>query len=293
MAGPRKLVSPPPFTPLPYGLLSVVESGSSSDNHWQNGITYESWCVTGMGGTTFDECISVTGTGGPPPAPPTKTPNVQKGIRGATPFTVYVEFDCATVGNEDALERARRALDQAEPIAVERAFWTGQAGGQPVVYPHLAANSVVFAADGVQLQSVPVTGGSTTLPVPDGVGFLEDAMADCYGGVGVIHVPMRVLPILGTTAVVSRGSRLTTLNGNWIASGAGYPGTAPDGSAPAAGSTWLYATSQVFMYRGEVKIPSMNESIDRTKNTVKMIAERTYVLAWECCYAAVLVKLGT
>lgn len=295
MAGPRQIVDPPTFTPSNYGLLSVVEMPAPSGPHWQNGITYTSHCVTGQGSVTYDECITVTGTGGPPPPPQSKSGNVSTAHRGATPFTPYVEFDCSAVGNEDAAATATRALAQAEPFRVEHAFWTGQLttlGGDFVgVFPHLAANTVVVDSGGVLLQSVPVTGGP--FDVAQGLGFLEAELGECYGGRGVIHVPAFALAsLMAWNLVVVSGPTLKTPKGNLIAVGDGYPGTSPAGANPSAGTSWLYATGAVFAYRSQVMIPPIRESIDRSENTIKMIAERTYVLGYECCHIGALVTLG-
>src|SRR5689334_17442622 len=119
-----------------------MEQPTPQPGHWQQGITYEPLCginISGVGGVTYDECLVISGSGGGPVAPPDFAANFAANTRGALPFTPFVEFDCATVGLVDAQGTAERALAAAEPWQVERAFWTGLAGGQPVVYPHLAA----------------------------------------------------------------------------------------------------------------------------------------------------------
>lgn len=295
MAGPRQIVDQPSFTPLSYGLLSVVENITPADGHWQNGVTYTSHCVTGMGSVTYDECITVTGAGGPPLPPPAKAGNVSTAHRGATPFTPYVEFDCSPVGNEDAAAAATRALAQSEPFQVEKAFWTGQlvstSGSFIGVFPHLAAATPAVDTSGILLQSVPVTGGP--FDVAEGLGFLEAELGKCYGGRGVIHVPAFALPsLVAWNLVTVSGPTLKTAKGNLVAVGDGYPGTSPAGTAPDAGTSWLYATGAVFAYRSQVVIPALRESIDRSENTVRMIAERTYVLGYECCHIGALVQLG-
>jgi hypothetical protein len=54
----------------------------------------------------------------------------------------------------------------------------------------------------------------------------------------------------------------------------------------------MYATGAVFYFRGDVMVNPRAESLDRSVNTVKMIAERTYVLGWDCCHFAVQTSLG-
>lgn len=299
MAGPRLPVNPPTFTPGPYGLLTVVQSQPTTDKHWQNGVTFEPICLaTGMGSTTYDECLAVTGTPATPaadvspPAPPAKSDNVEVPHIGATPFTVFVEYDCSTVGNPDYADVVKDALTRVEGWQVERAFWTGTAGGQKVVLPHLAATAEIVDAQDIILQTPVVTGGGPFKPAR-ALGVLEGLLGDCYYGVATVHVPQAILPIFANApgSIFKNGAQLQTMNGNLVAVGAGYPGTGPDGSAPPSGSMWIYGTGPVMMWRGDVRTFAPTEQIDRSKNTVKAIAERTYVLGWGCCHFAVLVDL--
>lgn len=286
-------VDPPAFTPQPYGLMSVVQTVSAGTSHWQNGITWQSRCMNPMGNGTYDECIAVTGIGGPPPEPSAKTENVELIDRGATPFTVYAKFECAPVGVADANKIATDALAKSETWQVERSFWTGIVDGKMIAFPHLTANAEVDDAQGILLQTAAVTVTGTPVDIATGLGLLEKQLADCYNGEGVIHVPMQLLPTLDAWGLVKASNGvLKTLNGNLVAVGAGYTGSSPAGAVATAGTAWMYATGAIMMYRGDVKIAPVNESINRANNTVKMIAERTYVLGWDCCHAAVLIDVG-
>lgn len=304
MAGMRQVVEPPSFTPSPFGLLTTVEFPTVEGVHWQNGITYAPLCSQSdgtLGDTTYDACLAVTGAGSPPPAA-ALTGNVSRVIRGATSFVVYAEFDCATVGNEQAQAEAEKAMSMAETSQVENAFWTGLAGGQQVVYPHLAANAQVLDAGGVLLQTaaVNVTGAGAggvvgdLLNIETALGLLEGALANCYGGIGVIHVPEMLVPTMDAWGIIrSVGPVMKTLNGNKVAVGAGYPGTAPDGATRGGNTTWMYATGNVIAFRSNVRVRAQGAAaLDRATNTIKMIAERTYVLGWDCCHFAVNTALG-
>lgn len=303
MAGPRLPVNAPSFTPSPYGLLSVIDFATPDTSHWQNGITWDASCLaTGMGALTYDECIVVTGAG-EVPEPSAKTDNVNHGHRGATPYTAVVRFDCATVGNQEAQRVAANALAQSESYQVERAFWTGLVDGKTLAFPHLAASAEVLDPQGIQLQppaSIVVTGAHD---VATGLGELENALASCYNGVGVVHVPTKAVPTFDAWGLLRRdggrdgvngqlGRRLRTANGNLVAVGAGYPGTSPTGAAAPAGQAWVYATGAVFGYRSGVNYTTERDSINRGTNTISMIAERTYVIGWDCCLVAILVDLG-
>jgi hypothetical protein len=290
-------VDPPPFTPSPYGLLSVAEVRGDGDAHWQNGITYTTRCpnLNALQGTTFDECIAVTGVGSPSP-PPAKADNTNLLHRGATPVTVYAEFDCAPVGLEGARDAAREALEQSESWQLERALWTGQAAGVAnIAFPHLAhGGAAVLDAQGVTLQSPVVTGGGP-YPIQQGLGLLEELLGNCLNGQGVIHVPVRAIPVLDARSgggLSSRGGVLQTANGNRIAAGNGYPGTSPLGVAPGTGEAWIYATGPVVVYRGPVRVLNWGADVfDRAENTMRLLAERTVLAAWACCHAGVLINL--
>jgi hypothetical protein len=290
---PRQVIDPPAFSPLSFGLLSVVQTPPPDGVHWRNGVTWQDRCLVDMGATTYDECISVTGTGAPPEPSP-KSGNVDQTLRGATPVTTYTEFDCSPVGNPEATKIASDALNQSSPWQVERAFWTGSAGGQDVVFPHLAADAQVLDVQDIVLQSaasIPVTG---SFDAAEGLGLLEAGLADCYGGAGVIHIPRFALPTFQAWGLLdNRAGVLRTTNGNLVAVGSGYPGTSPAGVAPASGTSWIYATGPVFAYVGDVKVNSVRDSMDRAENTIKMIAERTYVLGYSCCLFALNISLGT
>jgi len=285
----RQLIDlPAVFTPLPYGLWDSIQTPSPDSVHWQQGVTWIERCPTGD--TTYDECLSVTGTGAPP-EPPAKTPNVDQEFRGATPVTVIAEFQCTPVGLGEAQSVAQDALARIEQHQLETAFWTGQAADQAVVFPHLAADTEVLDGD-VVLQSVasPVVTGAD---VAAALGALEQELADCYKGQGLIHVPRTALPTLAAWKLVREdGGRLVTPNGNLIVAGGGYTGTGPDGATPADGTTWIYATGAAFGYRSNVYFTQVRDSLNRATNTLRMQAERTYLIGFECCLLAAHIVLG-
>lgn len=300
MPGPMTEVPPPTTTPSPYGLLSVVQTRFDvPDQHWRNGVTYGPLC--GLAGTnpggslTFDDYCAVSGVAA-------KTETAERSWRGATPFTPYAEIDCSPVGGfwEEAEALAGQALQRSESWQVERAFWTGSA---PVgatnlqVYPHLAADAVVLSSAAqtggfsVTLQTAATTITGTVDPV-EGLGWLEKQLGNCYNGVGVIHVTPMIAVALDAYGLLKKvGEQIKTLQGNLVAIGNGYPGTSPAG-ATTAGAEWMYATGAVFAYRSNQVQFRRQESLDRSENTLKMIAERTYVLGWDCCHFAIPISTG-
>ena len=295
VGAPRLNVAAPSFAPLPYGLLSSLwdQVRRPDDPHWTSGVTWESVCA--QGGTTYDECWAVTGTGQAAGAPSSKASTTSITRRGALPFTVYAEVDCSAPGFWDrAQDFVTDALTQSEQWQVENAIWTGMAGGQPVVHPHLANNTnLADPGNGsitLETAATVVTGG--TLDVVEGLGTLEKALADCYDGVGVIHASRDLIPAMRhSNLIIPDGPRYRTAGGNLIIFGAGYRGTSPAGVA-ATGQSWMYATGAMFIYRGPVQIVPIQSSFDRAENTVKALAERTYLVGWDCCQLAVNISAG-
>lgn len=296
MAGaPRLNVAPPSFTPLPYGLLSSLwdQVRRPDDPHWTSGVTWESVCA--QGGTTYDECWAVTGTGAAPAAG-TKASTTSITRRGALPFTVYAEIDCSAVGFWDrAQDLVSDALTQSEQWQVENAIWTGQAGGQPVVWPRLASNApFVEPTSGITLGlgATVVSGNSAAMDLVEGWGLLEQALADCYDGVGVIHAPRNLIAqAVHSNLIEDEGNRYRSAGGNLVVFGAGYRGTSPSGTAT-SGQTWIYATGAMFVYRGPQQIIPVRASFDRAENTIKQMTERTYLVGWDCCQLGVNISTG-
>lgn len=297
MAGFRGIVDGPSFVALPNTLWDAAQHPEPGGPHWQQGVTWLEWC--GGGATVMDECIAVTGTGGSPAPQTSMSHNVSQTNRGATAFTVYAQFDCSPIGQDAERDQAADALLRTEAYQVSRAFWTGQAGSTAggavtTVWPHLAANTPLDDPQGIRLQTAAgpmVTGGDDSAVV---LGALEAQLAACYGGEGVIHIPYMALPSFVSRMLVKPDAdgRLRTVAGNLVVAGQGYTGSGPDGSAPATGTSWIYATGALFAYRSDVFVRDFPGTLDRAKNTVRKIASRTYLLGFECCHLAALLNLG-
>jgi hypothetical protein len=284
-----------PFTAPSYDLLSTATQLDLADAHWRMGITWEPLCPESSG--TYDPCAAVVDNAGEAdddvPDPPAKTATTEWQTRAATPFTAYSRIDCSPVGQWDQLsETNQQALIRSESRFVETAFWTGVVAGQEVVFPHLAADSTV--EDGADLlQPAATVVAETPLEIASGLGLLEDAMRDCYPGVATIHMPIRIAELASMHDLIeARSGRMFTKIGSKVVIG-DYPGTAPDGTTD-PGVTWMYATGEVFFMREPTPTRfSIAESFDRNVNTVEVIAERTYVIGWDCCLMAVPILNGS
>lgn len=286
----------PLFTPRLYGLLDTATELPDLPPHWQQGLTWEPLCPDSY--STYSRCLVITQESddiGEAPDPPEKDESTFNLIRGALPFTVVDEIHCnPTAGPERIRRWAAEALIRSEQRQVEETFWTGVAANQQVVFPHLAADTELVEpeAGGAQLQLAADVVFPSPLPVHMALGALEAGIADCYDGIGTIHVPVELMEYLAEASLITTQAGVArTKLGNKVVAGAGYPGTSPAGAAPTEGTLWIYATGEVFYKRGEIFQPSTVESFDRARNTIKAQAERTYVIGWNCCLLAVQVDL--
>jgi hypothetical protein len=132
--------------------------------------------------------------------------------------------------------------------------------------------------------------------VVSAISKLEAAMAGCYGGTPLIHVPRSVTAYLSDHHLVTKsGQVLKTDNGSIVVPAPGYTGSSPAGVAPAANTTWIYATGSVKMWRSDVQFMARNaaELLRRDTNETFLIAEQWFMLGWDCCHFAILVDLPT
>ncbi len=276
-----------------YGLMSVVQTPTDDVDkiHWRNGIMFQGTpCDPAQ--TTQDPC--------PAPSAGFAKPPTSDGlpIRGAQTFTVFAELECNPIGYwDDADARITDLLTSGEARAVETTFWSGaiNAPTTGITYPHLASDDVVYSSDGlVLLQTAAQVVTGWAVDILQGVGLLEGALARCFGGVGVIHAPREALSAMAESHLIEpRGGTMYTIGGVPVAFGAGYLTTGPDGTPASPGNAWLYATGPVMMRRSEIRIVAGRaQSLNRSVNTLTMIAERDYNLAWNCCHFAIQVSLG-
>jgi len=301
VASTRLIVSGPNFALPPYNLASVVD-WRDGDGHWRAGVEWETVC--GDADSTYDECViigatsgAVTGVPVPFPEPGPKAATATRENFGATPFTVYAEVDCSAVGfYDDSTAWARDRLERTEFKELEKIFFSGTvAGVVDAQFPHLAASAEVtdVEANGnsvtLQQAATIVTGSAVCVEVA--LGLLESAFADCYSGAGIVHVPNELIPIMDQAYLLERDDdRLITGNGNVVVAGTGYAGSSPAGVVDPA-VRWIYMTPQIFGYRSEIRTFAPETTLDRSVNTVKAIAERTYLLGYDCCLVAVPVSL--
>lgn len=192
-------------------------------------------------------------------------------------FVAYTGVGCKSIGfdRDDALEQAQRVFLAKESVAVEQA---------------LMAQRFVASAGNWDAPT-DLTPASGAVKPAVGLALLEQHAAAYYAGAPTIHAARGIGSLLVMTAGVQfEGDRLLSPMGSKIAAGGGYAiaNQSPAGVAPPAGESWLYATGEVSVVRGEVV---SKWAIDQTDNEVVALVERPYVAAVDCYAAAIRVKV--
>lgn len=243
---------------------------------------------------TTTDCITGAGVD--------KDPTAGANWQGTDPFAVYSWIDCGLVGIgganplEELRNRTRRAHEQNVQHLVEEIFWTG---GSYATSQHLAATGVTTEVVGgsvVNLQTATTVIATGTFDVTSAISQLEGAMADCYGGVPLIHVPRALTAYLSRDHLITRqGDFLKTDNGSIVIPAPGYPGTGPAGQAPSANAAWIFATGSVKMWASEPNFTANTaaEVLRRDVNDTVEILEQWFMLGWDCCSFAIQAEMPT
>lgn len=283
-----------------YGLLDTATALTGLDRHWAAGLTWQANCPAAS--ATYAECLVLDSTGTTPteePVDKTQPADQTVDVRGAVPFTAFAEVDCSPVGSWNrGQEWARNALARDEQRQVEEVFALGATpGNSQFVWPNLSgvsgSPSTAVEDDTGALMQPPVddaTPGTGPVDVVYALSILERELAQCYPEQGVIHVPAGFGALLSAwnLCVIDEDGTAVTKAGNRVVIGSGYPGNAPGTATATDPVRYMYATGQVFYTRGEIQTKSREDEFDRTKNTLKAIAERTYVIGFDCnCLLAI------
>lgn len=281
---PCGLVVPgPKITPARYGLLTVTEPQTPEDGHWEGGVTWEDDLCSSIHSTVIDCPIPVTGSD-----PKIADRDFQSCC--ADPFTIYASYDCPPIGNtvRDAFDIAQKRLAIREGQELERVFWTGVSEEGTPVNPSLAFGNTECGSTPVNLT------GPTPVGVVASMAVLESALGACVPGSGVIHANYGLASFLAANALITqRDDAWFTVTGQRLAIGAGYPGTGPENQAAASGTTWVFATGPIVIYRSDVFLTPERfaEAMDSKLNSVQVYAERVYAVGWSCCLFAIQVEL--
>lgn len=280
---PILIDKPTASMPLRYGLFQAAIGPFDLPVHARNGgLQY----VTGLCGDGFGyeiECVNAQDS-----KAAAFTENGSTTVLGA-PFIVFATMVCGTVGFsfEEQRSLVMERLSGVEQSVVEEVFSTSAFGQSPGL----------LAADGI----VTVTGAGDS--VVNILSELERARycgftgnTTQYGPPGILHVAIPVFNELKSLHVIDfDGTRWRTPMGTVVSSGC-YANNNPAGVAPADGVFWMYLTGQTTIWRtsdNDVQIAPVEGSLDRTTNQMMMLAEREYVVTYECGGFAKAVTLWT
>lgn len=288
LSAPNGFLVPAPV-PIPqkYGLIDAVQFINEDDPHWETGVTWENkYCVNTD--TTLPDC-------------PAGTQPAKHHDRGLTfgfsdPFTVYGHFKCSNVGRpaQEAFDIATARLEYNEHRSVESTFWTGTTD-VGIVHPSLAVGDPAAG-----IAPVDLTPGGGAVDAVSALFLLENGLAQCSPGLGLIHVQYGFLNYLAYHRLVHLETEpdgkecYYTKLGQKVIAGVGYPGSGPSNVAALTGETWLFASSQIGAIKSEVFLtPDLpKEAINRNLNDITVFAERIWSLEISCCLFAVRAQLA-
>lgn len=239
-----QLVEQPVVVPHPFGLFSQAEPRLTTDEHWRLGVQWQSQaCIEDY--ITYGQCISGGET--------SLTSNSACVVKQYEPFTVYAYNTDAIPGHSLAEHRDQtvQRLVNAEQLAAERRFWE------------------------LLLANTDATLNATAYTPTYALAVAEQALAEVYPGTGIIHMSRQAATVLWENLMIS-GGKMQTLLGTPVVIGAGYDNAV---GGPVATSS-LFATGPVVLYRGD--IDTREQAINLSHNEVSYIAQRDYVLGWDC-----------
>lgn len=262
-------VAAPPVVPYRYGLFSVVSPRNAEvapngaiDEHWRAGVVWESQACKG-GGVTQGACID---PGGPIFADPvTDSPWCNR--MQFDPFTVY-EYNTDSIPGytlDQHMAQTVERLVNNEQRLVEETFLqivNDCASADPNTSPSLIDYSLEFS-----------------------LGYLEQFLATNYGGTGVIYMSRQAATMLWENLRVE-GARLVTTTGTPVVAYGGYQVM----SVPPNVISTMFATGTPVMYRGDIDV--REAAINKAINEVSYIAQRDYVVGFDCVCMAAGVRLA-
>lgn len=262
-----KMVEAITSSPLPHGILnSCADFADVDDVHELMGVE---WLALGCCPVRVwdDPCFNDTSPGDESPGAAPEKEFCRPEVEHARPVTVYSGAECGTIGwsYAEAREQVLATLELGQQRAVEEALW------RYTIAP----------------QAVDLTPPEGPVSIAQGVAALEGCLAESYGGQGVLHVPAGVAALLGCCNVVREfGDGLRTLAGNCVTTSAGASAIneGPDGLPAEPGTAWLAISGPVYIRRGPVDvIPDRPApAVDYRYNTLRVLAERTFVTGTTC-----------
>lgn len=259
----RHLVPAPIAIPRRFGLFSQAEirtaqiGANGVDEHWRLGVQWQTQNCSTVKVTTSD-CLTngeTTETGNE------KDPDAYCAVREFAPFTVFAFNDDDLPGH---------SLAEHEANAIARLVNDEQRAAEEHVWAEILAEA-----------GAPVD--LTAQTAKQGLGALEAAWADLHGIQPTVHLNVNAATVLGD-CLYREGARYFTYAGSPVIIGGGYYQSTSDEAI-------IAITGPVVIYRSEINTQA--NAVARATNQVSIIAERDYVVGWDCDALAATISLCT
>ncbi len=270
---------PTPNTPLRYGLFqAAVGPKDFPDIHMRGGGLWYRAAPCGTGQGYEINCLDALDT--------KVFSDSGLDIVTGVPFVVMANYECMPTG-----DTPEQALAQAEALTLQTVVIWEQALVEAVF-----SSGVVAQAPSLANNPAVVTLTPTSTNVIDVISELENAMycTSQYGQPAYLHMPIFVFNRMKSEHLIEfDGKRWRTPMGSVVSPGC-YAGTDPDGAEPDPGVFWIYATGQTTVWRSaDAFIAPVEGAWNRTTNEYTGLAEREYVVTFECAIYAAPTTLWT
>lgn len=237
------------------------------DTRWQGGVSYRpiNSNVPSAAASTYYPC-----------AAPYSIETEDGTVVSWDPWGIALGDECLAGSTDEPEEvaRADRRLAIQTEYLVSRTFWTGDVGSG--TFTSLGAPNRPLADNASDdLTSTGPVGVVTAFS--RAIQYLADTLGSQRG---MIHVAPVLLPFLAFYGVAIRDGFqvLTSIADHVVVAGTGYDGSAPDGSAAATGTTYIYATSMV---RAAVSPIQTRAYLNRSNNDWETRASRIVIAEWD------------
>lgn len=261
-----RVIAPMASVP-PHSLVRSAVTNRDTETDWQRGLTYAPESTGGYRALSGCSANSIDHT------------RDAAALIDYMPWELQVEDPCHTTfgySRQEVTDRLARAIATVESFAIARELWEGElvkADVAEVPDGDMAGN--LYLAKGPTVRA----GGAVSAKVA--VGWLEQAVGEAlFGQQAFIHISRDALPTVAE--LIKVGNLLYTRVDNVVVADAGYRGTPPDGTAPAAGVSWAYATGPVVVRRSQTFNDGREaETTDPTTNTITRRASKVVAATFD------------
>lgn len=248
------VVTAPPIIPADYGIFSVAKpEDSANEDRWVRGFSQE-WDTSIYSAKQWDDTDTTSHT-----LATDATPTYYTEIK---PFFIEVEEVRSTLGfmGIDRIARLKRQVEGITQKAIEDELWVGA-----IRKGENHANAALSST------TATVLNGGGALSAPRALALLDYRIGQdspC-GERGVIHMTRDVAALLSSSYMLfhQEDGRIETIAGTPVIIGSGYTGLGPtsDGSeTPSATNKWMYGTSTVKVYLGDIDV--VNDNLSQAYN---------------------------